>query len=99
MATSHPATQAWAEWWLLLDDLDANLRRGKSVLVSSGLAREMANAAVQHYFREVRPHLVALGIDEVQIDQLDYPMQTLIKLSARNNRRSSYKAPMRDVYN
>jgi hypothetical protein len=98
MATPHPATQAWAEWWLLLDDLDANLRHGKSVLVGAIVTREMANSAVQHYFRQVRPHLVTLGIHEAQIDEMDYAMQTLIKLSARANRRSSYKTPLRDVY-
>jgi hypothetical protein len=97
MITPHPATESWAQWWNEIDALAAFLKRGKGSLISSSSTREQAKLVVQHYFRNVRPHLVDLAIDEVQIDQLDWVSQYLLKLAAKTSRKSTYKTRIRDL--
>lgn len=95
----HPATEAWGLWWNELDALDAFLRRGKAALVSSSLIRDQTKTVVQYYFRQVRPHLIDLTIDAVQLEQLDWIAQYLLKLASKTNRRSTYRARMRELDN
>jgi hypothetical protein len=97
MTSSHPAPEAWAQWWNELDTLAALLKRGKGALVSSTALRERAKLAVQHYFRQVRPHLVDLSIDAVHVEQLDWISQYLLKLASKTNRRSTYRTRMREL--
>lgn len=97
MSPPHPAAEAWANWWNELDALGASLKRSKGALVSSLSTREQAKAAVQYYFRQVRPHLLQLSIEEPKIEQLDWISQYLLKLSAKTNRRSTYRTRMREL--
>ena len=97
MTSSHPAPEAWAQWWNELATLASLLKRGKGVLVSSTTLREQAKLVVQHYFRQVRPHLVDLSIDAVQLEQLDWISQYLLKLASKTSRRSTYRTRMHEL--
>jgi hypothetical protein len=97
MTSSHPAPEAWARWWNDLDTLAAALKRGKAALVSSTDLRDQVKLVVQHYFRQVRPHLVDLSIDAPQLEQLDRISQYLLKLASKTNRRSTYRTRMREL--
>ncbi len=94
MTSPHPATEAWAHWWNELDTLKAYLVLGKGVLISSSPPREQAKVVVQQYFRLVRPHLIELAID---VEKLDGIAQYLLKLASKTNRRSTYRARMREL--
>jgi hypothetical protein len=75
MTSTHPATEAWAKWWRKLDALHTALKelthRGTTNVTAKG-TRNDAKEACQFYFREVRQHLVDLGIDSEQIAQIDH---------------------------
>ncbi|MGH9497532.1 MAG: hypothetical protein ACRD3L_00145 [Terriglobales bacterium] len=99
MSSSHPAAEAWAEWWKQLDTLAAKLRKVKGVNASSTSVRETARQAVNTYFGEVRPRLRSLGINESKIEELDWIAQYLIKLATRNSRKSTYMMRLRELSN
>lgn len=99
MTSPHPATEAWAQWWREINALSEFLKRSKGALVSSLPTRDQAKRVVQSYFREVRPYLVSLAIDSVQVERLDRISQYLLKLASKTNRRSTYRARMRELEN
>jgi hypothetical protein len=99
MTSPHPATEAWAQWWKEIDALSEFLKRAKGALVSSFPTRDQAKRVVQSYFREVRPYLISLAIDSVQVEQFDRISQYLLKLASRTSRRSTYRARMRELEN
>jgi hypothetical protein len=98
MSSPHPATEGWAEWWRRLDSFRAALRklsqRG-TTNVKAAATRDEAKGAVQCYFREVRPQLVNLRIDERQIARIDAEMQGMIELATKVTRTTTYKASIR----
>jgi hypothetical protein len=53
-------------------------------------ARLSTKAIVQQYFREVRPELVHLKIDEDLVSTVDSSMQSLMRLASAPNRKQSY---------
>jgi uncharacterized membrane protein len=93
MTSTHPALEAWAEWWRKLDPLQAALkdltRRG-TTHVNGRATRNDAKEASQFYFRGVRQHLVNLAIDPTQIDAIDREMQELIEIAAKVTRTGTY---------
>lgn len=93
MTSTHPALEAWAEWWRKLDALRAALkeltRRGTTHVNGRGI-RDDAKEASQFYFRGVRQHLVNLAIDPIQIGAIDREMQELIELAAKVTRVGTY---------
>ena len=96
MSSSHPAAEAWAEWWRQIDLLAARLRRVKGVNVGSLELRSAAKEVVQHYFREVRPRVLELGINESNIEELDWISQYIVKLASRASRKSTYTRRLRE---
>jgi hypothetical protein len=102
MTSAHPATEAWAKWWLRLDALNGNIkelfRRG-TARVKAKSVREDAREAVQFYFREVRPRLVELVFDPQLIRSLDSEMQELIEFAAKETQTTTYKASIRRLQN
>jgi uncharacterized membrane protein len=98
MTSPHPATEAWADWWLKLDALHAALkeltRRGTTNVNAKGI-RSDAKAACQFYFREVRQHLVELGVDSAQIELVDGEMQEIIEFATKVTRTDTYKKSMK----
>jgi hypothetical protein len=97
MTPSHPASEAWAQWWNELDTLAALLRRGKSIVVRAKAAREQTKVVVQHYFRQLRPKLLELSMDAGRIEELDWISQYLLKLAAGTSRRSTYRTRLREL--
>lgn len=97
MTSHHPATDAWATWWNELSALATFLGQGKAALISGLQAREQAKVAVQHYFRQVRPHLIELSIDPEKIERLDSICQHLLKLASSVSRRKTYRTRMREL--
>jgi hypothetical protein len=97
MSSSHPAAAAWQEWWRQLDLLTAHLRRVKGINVGSLDMRNEAREAVQHYFREVRPRLIKLGVGETKIEELDWVAQYIVKLASATSRRSTYFRRLREL--
>lgn len=96
MSTSHPAIEAWSKWWEQLGRLAARIRRVKGLNVNPSLRGE-AKAAVQCYFREVRPRLDQLQLERSYIQYLDREAQHLLELSSRANRKSRYVDAMREL--
>lgn len=97
MTSPHPAANAWAEWWLRLESLNAAIKRVEGQLAGSTGFRDEAKDAVQFYFRQVRPQLTALAIDGGQIDTLDGINQHMLELTARPNRKSTYRSRIREL--
>jgi uncharacterized membrane protein len=94
MTSTHPATEAWAKWWRKLDALHTALKelthRGTTNVTAKG-TRNDAKEACQFYFREVRQHLVDLGIDSEQIAQIDSEMQEIITIATKVTRTDTYR--------
>src|SRR5919108_5297261 len=93
----HPAAEAWAVWWRRLDVFGASIKRVRGQLASATAFREETKEAVQFYFRQVRPPLIALPLAEEDIDALDSINQHLLELAARPNRKSTYRSEMRKL--
>jgi hypothetical protein len=81
----------WAELWRRVEALHRELAQSKTVKVNSEAARENARALVQHYFRTVRPELVALKLPDEVIGAIDPAAQELLRLANGRNRRQSYR--------
>jgi hypothetical protein len=94
MTPTHPATEAWAEWWRRLDAFGAAIKKlsanGTANVKAAG-TREQAKDVVQCYFRLVRQQLIDLGIDFGQIESLDAEMQGIIEIAAKVTRTAIYK--------
>lgn len=74
-----------------LEQFRAQIRRSSAVNVNSDPERDAGRALVQHWFREIRPGLVAeLGEDSIL--PVDAAMQDLLRLVGGRNRRASYLA-------
>src|ERR1700674_5118532 len=97
MNPSHPATEAWSGWWQRLDSLIRHIRRGRGAIISSTSLRAEAREAVQYYFRQVRPHLVQLHVNDSEIEQFDWITQYIVKLTSRGNRKSTYLRRLREL--
>jgi Predicted pPIWI-associating nuclease len=97
MTSPHPATDAWATWWDELGALSTFLGQGKAALIAGMPTRDQAKVAVQHYFRQVRPHLIELAIDPEKVDRLDSICQRLLKLASVVSRRATYRGCVREL--
>ncbi len=97
MSTSHPAIDAWTRWWEQLSRLKAHLRRVRVTNVDSSL-REEAKAAVQFYFREVRPSLEQLPLQADYVQYIDRIVQRLLELSSSTNRKSTYLHTIQELF-
>ncbi len=93
----HATAEAWAEWWRRLDVFGASIKRVRGQLASATAFREEAKEAVQFYFRQVRPQLVALSLAQEDVDAMDSINQHLLELAARPNRKSTYRSEMRKL--
>jgi len=96
MSTSHPAIEAWNDWWEKLDHFAARVRRIRGMRVNPSLRTE-AKAVVQSYFREVRPKFEQLQLERNSIQSLDREAQRLLELSSSANGKSWYMGAVRDL--
>jgi hypothetical protein len=97
MTPSHPAAEAWAEWWRRLDALKISVGRAEGTNIGSAAVRTEAKETVQHYFRQARPQLLALRSDAAQVNTLDAITQHILELTARPNRKSTYQKCIREL--
>lgn len=90
-------TNAWENYWLLVESLKKLLNSSKAVQVNSKSVRVETRDLVQNYFRLVRPELKAIGIIDGSLLLLDGPCQELLRLAGGRNRRTSYKKELRTL--
>lgn len=91
------STEHWENYWILVDSLQKSLTKSKAIQVNSEVVRNEAKKLVQHYFRNLRPELMAMGIPEDSLTVLDKPSQELIRLSTGRNKRTSYRKELRSI--
>lgn len=97
MNGGHPAAESWAAWWRELNKLDLSIKRVRGQVAGSNAFRDDAKAAVQFYFREVRPALTGLPLDDADLGILDEINQHMLELAARPSRKSTYRSRMREL--
>jgi hypothetical protein len=83
-----------AEEWQTLSEAVARFSRhinqARTVNINASSLRKEAKDVAQQYFRQARPVLQDLTLDD-QLDILNARFQSLIELSERNSAKSSYK--------
>lgn len=87
---SSEARDPWDQLWGDVDALGSSVSRSQAVNINALQLREQAQRLVQLYFREVRPDLLSLGIDEQKLGAADGEMQALLLLSQGRNAKRSY---------
>jgi len=71
--------------------LKKTLSRSNAVNVNAQSIKDLAKQVVQLYFRRCKPELLAIGFDDQALGTLDEDMQTILRLSNGNNRKSYYE--------
>ena len=94
---ASPDIASWDLLWSKLENFRIALARSRAVNVNVGSLRKSARDIVQHYFREVRPELVALQVDFGLIEPVDSHMQDLLRLSHGRNSKQSYLRLLQDA--
>ncbi len=87
-------------WHTLLDSLislERAIGRVNAVNVNTATARDSARSLIQDYFRRTRPDLVAIGLDEADLESLDRRMQRLLQLANGRNAKQSYTRLLREI--
>lgn len=87
-------------WRSLLDSLTAlerEISRVGAVNVNTAIARDSARPLIQDYFRRTRPHLLAIGLTETDLELLDGQMQRLLQLANGRNPKRYYTRLLRDL--
>lgn len=83
--------ERWNNLWQRIDDVASAISRSSATIIGSVPLREQVREVVQKYFRELRPHLIEIGIEDTTVNGLDEPFQVLLRLANGRNRRSTYK--------
>ncbi len=96
MANSDPP-DALAHFWDRLERLRATLQRSRAVNVNSQALRVQARDLAQDWFRSVKLYLLAAGLHEDRLKQLDALLQYLLRLSLSRNAKASYISTLRDI--
>jgi hypothetical protein len=73
------------------------MMKGRGAIISSTSLRAEAREAVQYYFRQVRPHLLQLRVNDAAVEQFDWITQYIVKLTSRGNRKSTYLRRLREL--
>ena len=73
-----------------------HIDQARTVNINANSRRAEARDVAQRYFRQARPVLQDLGLDE-QLDVLNVAFQNLIELSDRNNATASYKKQIKII--
>lgn len=88
---------AWDAFVEQVRTVDARIAGLSAVHVNVMAPRDAVKNVVQKYFREVRPSLSALGIEEDYLAPVDADMQRLLGLANGRNKRTSYVHYLRSV--
>jgi hypothetical protein len=83
--------QGWEAWTSELDSLRSAIAKRKTTLVGDIETMERGKRLVMVYFRAVRPELEHVGVSGSLLAAVDAPLQSLLVLAGRANRRTTYK--------
>lgn len=92
-------TQPADEWQALCDAFAAfgrHIDQTRTININANPIRTEARAVAQRYFRQSRPALQDLGLEE-ELTALDGGLQNLIQLSSGMNAASSYKKQIKNI--
>jgi hypothetical protein len=81
---------AWDSFGNAIEKLHKKISQSKAVNVNAVNLREQTQEVVQFYFRQTRPEIQALGVDNTLIAQVDESMQALLRLSKGANSKKMY---------
>lgn len=87
----------WDRLWSNVDALRSAIGRSQAVNVNAARLREQAQELVQLYFRQVRPELLEVGINEEELKATDNEMQSLLQLAQGRNAKTSYVKVLRSI--
>ena len=86
---TRPADE-WQAFCDVFSRFSRHIDQARTVNINAISLRTEARDVAQQYFRQTRPTLQDLGLDE-QLEVLNAGFQSLLELSDRNNAASSYK--------
>src|SRR5713101_8508770 len=86
----NPAAE-WEASCDLFQQFVTKLQRSRAVNVNSSKIKDLLRNAVQAYFRAARPALLTLGLSEQDLEEIDSPLQELLRLAGGNNSARSYR--------
>lgn len=89
--------RSWDQFAERLRELETFLSQSAARTIRGARIRETARAVAQQFFREVRPHLVAIGVQEGEVARLDAPVRDLLEISHRHAERSTYVRRVAEV--
>jgi hypothetical protein len=89
------ADDGWRSLVDALSDVDRAIARVTAVNINADSMRETARNVVQSYFRRARPDLVAIGLPESELSDVDGGMQRLLTLANGRNAKTSYTRVLR----
>jgi len=92
-----PRADSWEEFAEGLRELQRVIAQSEAKTVRGPAARTAARALAQRFFREVRPHLLDVGMPAETDARLDPPIRALLGLSNSSALRSSYAAQVREL--
>lgn len=95
MSLAH--VQSWDQLAERLRELESLLSQSTAHTIRSRRIRETARALAQQFFREVRPHLLAIGVPEAEIVRLDAAARELLELTHRHTERKTYVRRVAEV--
>lgn len=91
------ADDSWQSLLASLTDLERAIGRVSAVNVNTATARDSAKSLIQDYFRRTRPDLLAVGLAEAELEELDSQMQRLLQLANGRNAKQSYVRLLREI--
>lgn len=89
--------ESWEEFAEGIRQLKTTLSQSSARTVRGSKARDAARGLTQQYFREVRPHLLALGFSEDELKHFDGRARALRQLSEEQSARSEYRSLLADL--
>jgi len=89
--------KSWDKFAERLRELESLLSQSRAHTVRGARIRETARSLAQQFFRDVRPYLIGLGIQEAIIARFDAPIRELLQISHRHVERSIYVQRVADV--
>lgn len=92
-----PRADSWEEFAEGIRELHRVVAQSHAKTVRGPSARNAARALAQSFLREVRPHLVDVGIPAETVARLDAPIRALLELPNSSAPRSSYAAQLREL--
>jgi hypothetical protein len=88
---------SWDQFAERLRELETLLSQSAARTIRSARIRDTARALAQQFFRQVRPHLVAIGVQEAEVARFDAPVRNLLEISHRHAERSTYVRRVAEV--